>query len=201
MNKVIARVTAVALVATITAAGGDFAILNLRVVEGEGLVYGTGSRATRGLTVEVVDEAGRAVADVTISFRLPEDGPSGVFATGSRTEVMTTRQDGRASVWGMRWNRTPGPVQVRITAMKDGVRAGLVSTQYLTEAAASAPRGGAAHGGRSKIILISLAVAGAAGAGLALGASRGGQSPTVAPVIPLSIGKPSVIVGAPSGTP
>ena len=63
----------------------DFAILNLRVVEGEGTVYAMGSRATRGITVEVTDETGRAVPDVAVSFRMPEEGPSGVFTTGNRS--------------------------------------------------------------------------------------------------------------------
>jgi len=184
----------------LTCAAGDFAILNLRVVEGEGTVYAVGSRATRGITVEVTDETGKAVPDVTVSFRLPEDGATGTFSTGSRTEVLTTRQDGRAAIWGMKWNRTPGAVQVRITAIKEGVRAGLVSTQHLSDitAAAGSPKSPGGGGGISKILLIAIAVAGAGG-GLALGMSRGGtptQPAAVAPVA-LSIGIPSVIVGAP----
>lgn len=198
MDKVIVFLLKLAIVAGIPVVAGDFAILNLRVVEGEGSVYGTGTRATRGITVEVVDEAGHPVPDVTVSFKLPEEGPSGTFNTGSKTEVVTTRQDGRVSVWGMRWNRSPGALQVRVTAVKDGVRAGLVSTQYLSEAsAASAGGGGSVRRGHSKLILISLAVAGAAAGGVAMSAARGSAAPAIPPIVPLTIGKPSVIVGAP----
>ena len=191
------RVIAVALACSLAGAG-DFAILNLRVVEGEGIVYPLGGRATRGITVEVTDETGRAVPGVTVSFRLPEEGPSGTFSTGARTDVVTTRQDGRVSVWGMKWNRTAGPVQVKITAAKDGVRAGLVSTQYLAEAGPSAKASGPEHGGgHSRLLLIGLAVAGAAGGGLAMGMSKGAKPATVPPVVTLSVGAPSVIVGGP----
>lgn len=185
------------LVTLMAARAADFAILNLRVIEGEGSVYAIGSRAARGITIEVTDETGKPVPDVTISFRLPDDGPSGVFSTGARTELVTTRQDGRALVWGMRWNRTPGTVQVRITAVKDKVRAGLMSTQYLTDAPAVAKSQGRG-GSHSKLLWIALAAAGAAGGGLALGFVRSPQqSPAAVAAVPLSIGTPSVIVGAP----
>ena len=193
------QLIALAVVTINLGAAADFAILNLRVVEGEGTVYAMGSRATRGITVEVTDETGRAVPDVAVSFRLPEEGPSGVFTTGSRTDVVTTRQDGRASVWGMHWNRSQGPVQIRITAAKQGVRAGVISTQYLSEVSAVGPAagGGLARRSHSKLILISLAVAAAAGGGVAMAASRSPQAAAVPATVALSIGRPSVIVGAP----
>lgn len=164
------------------------------------MVYATGSRATRGLTVEVTDESGRPIVDAAVSFRLPEEGASGTFTSGARTEVVTTRQDGRASVWGMKWNQTPGALEIRITAAKDGVRAGLVSTQHLSKPSAMAREKSGANGGRSrsKLLLVGLAVAGAAGGGLAMGMSRGARSsPAAASTVPLSVGTPSVIVGAP----
>lgn len=177
----------------------DFVTLNLRVVEGEGQVYGTGSRATRGIAVLVTDERGRPMPDVAVSFVLPPDGPSGVFASGNRNEVVTTRQDGQAVVWGMRWNKIAGTVEVKIMAMKEQVRAGVVSTQYLSDAPTVAHTSGLSRGGsHSKLWIAALAVAGAAGGGLAMGMSHGAAAPaSVAPVTPLSIGRPNVIVGAP----
>ena len=189
------RVVAIWVAFSLATTAGDFAILNLRVVEGEGMVYPTGGRATRGITVEVTDETGKPVPDVSVSIHMPEEGPSGVFTTGSRTEVVTTRQDGRATVWGMKWNRTPGVVQLRITAMKNGVRAGIVSVQHLSDTPVTV-RDHASHGNR--LLLIGLAVAAAAGTGLALGMARGTKTAASASTaVPLSIGTPSVIVGAP----
>ena len=35
----------------------------------------------------VTDETGRPVANAAVSFRLPEDGPGGMFSSGPRTEA------------------------------------------------------------------------------------------------------------------
>lgn len=161
------------------------------------MVYAPGSRATRGITVEVTDETGRPVAGVAVSFQLPEDGPSGTFINGGRTEIVTTQADGRAGVWGMRWNKSTGTVSIRITAAKEGVRAGLVSTQRI-DAAAETQAARVSSGGHSKLLLITLVVAGAAGAGLAAGTLRGAKTASAAPTATvLSVGTPTVIVGAP----
>jgi hypothetical protein len=193
------RFAAIVISALMPAWGADFAVLNIAIVEGEGTVYATGSRATRGITVQITDETGRPVPGVAVSFQLPDLGATGVFSSGARTEIVNTGEDGRATVWGMRWNRTPGDVQVRITAAKDGVRAGTVSTQHLSDhvaADASGPRIGGGH--RSKLLIVGLIAAGAAAGGLAAGMARGGGSvPAAAPQASLSIGRPSVIIGAP----
>src|SRR5437764_4013393 len=135
-------------------------IVQLRVVEGEGSVYGTASRATRGLTVQVTDETGKPVDGAAVSFRLPDEGPSGVFSSGLRTEVVSTKADGRATVWGMQWNKTPGPFEIRITAVKDQARAGIVSAQYLSDTVVAKAGGGTfqpSHHSVGKWLLIAAA--------------------------------------------
>jgi hypothetical protein len=185
------------LASWLAAAGADFAILNLRVVEGEGMVYAPGARATRGLTIEVTDETGHPVPGVAVSFQLPDDGPSGTFVSGGRSEVVTTAGDGRANVWGMRWNKVPGTVSVRITAAKEGVRAGLVTTQVL-DASANVQPVKVSRGGHSKMLLIGLAVAGAAGAGLALGLMHGSNTSSTTAANPApTVGTPTVTIGPP----
>ena len=176
-------------------------IVQLKVLEGEGVVYRTGTRATRGLTVLVTDETGKPVEMATVSFRLPDEGASGTFGSGLRTEIATTGPDGRATVWGMQWNKTPGPVEIRITAIKDQARAGLVSTQYLSDSVA--PKAGgegvfsASHGGHKWLWLGALA-AGALGAGAAFGFSKGSTPAATTSAVPgLSIGAPSITVGHP----
>jgi hypothetical protein len=175
-------------------------IVQLKVVEGDGAAYRNGSRASRGLTVLVTDEAGKPVERAAVSFKLPEEGPSGVFNSGLRTEVVNTGPDGRAAV-GWIWNKTSGPVQIRITAIKDQARAGIISTQYLSDAVATHAGGEgsftASHKGRTKWILIGLAaVAGGAAAGFVLARSHSPSSSTTAPA-GVSIGTPSIIVGHP----
>jgi len=175
-------------------------IVQLKVVEGEGAVYRTGARATRGLTVLVTNETGKPVESAAVSFRLPDSGASGVFSSGLRTEIVNTGADGRATVWGMQWNKTPGPVEVRITAVKDQARAGLISTQYLSDALAPAPGGQgtftASHKGKTKWLLLGAVAGGAAAAGMAFGHSRAVITPAVATPVGITIGNPSIIVGA-----
>jgi len=176
-------------------------IIQLKVVEGEGAVYRTGVRATRGLTVLVTDETGKPVANAAVSFRLPDEGATGVFNSGLRTEVVTTGPDGRATIWGMQWNKTAGPIQIRITAAKDQARAGILSTQYLTDAVAPAAGGEgvftAPHKGH-KWLWIALIAGAGAGAGMAFtghGSSSGSAAASTTPGI--VIGAPSITVGHP----
>ncbi|MBV9768846.1 MAG: hypothetical protein JOZ32_04685 [Bryobacterales bacterium] len=177
-------------------------IVQLRVVEGDGATYRTGTRATKGITVLVTDENGQPVNMAAVSFRLPDQGASGVFSSGLRTEVVTTGPDGRASVWGMQWNKTAGPVEIRITAVKEQARAGLMTTQYLSDTAAATAGGEgvftASHGGH-KWLWIAGAVALAAGGGGAYAFLRSQSSSTssTSSVTGLSIGTPSITVGHP----
>jgi hypothetical protein len=155
------------------------------------------------LTVLVTDETGQPIPNAAVSFRLPDEGASGVFSSGLRTEVVTTGPDGRASVWGMQWNKTAGPVEIRITAIKDQARAGIMSTVYLSAETAATPRIGgegqftAPHKGHGKLILIGL-IAGGAAAGLAFGRSQGVKNASATSASSgISIGGPSIIVGRP----
>ena len=175
------------------ASGGDPAILQIRIVEGEGTVYPAGSHATRGVTVQVTDETGRPVEAAAVSFTLPEDGPGGTFATGAKSEVVTTRADGKASVWGMQWNRNAGSFEIRITAVKGETRAGAVCQQFLNETRAADSRPARVGLLGHKWVWIAVGVAGAAGAGVAAAASQ--SKPTAAGGV--QIGAPSITLGRP----
>jgi hypothetical protein len=180
-------------------------IVQLKVLEGDGAVYRAGTRAARGLTVLVTDETGKPVEHAAVSFRLPEEGASGVFSSGLRTEVVTTGPDGRATVWGMQWNKTAGPVEMRITAIKDQARAGIISTQYLSDTVAMTAltkAGGegvftASNKGHTKWILIAAIAGGAAAAGLAFGRSHGTPAGAATGPAGVMIGNPSINVGHP----
>src|SRR5581483_1537829 len=125
---------AIALAACIL--GADTAppvVIQLRVIEGDGAVYTVGSRATRGVTVQVCDETSKPVEADTVSFQLPSDGASGSFANGSKAEIVTTKKDGMATVWGMQGNKTPGMFEIRVTASKGQARAGATIAQHLSD--------------------------------------------------------------------
>jgi hypothetical protein len=184
------------------AAQNDPAILLIRTVEGEGAVYPVGSRATRGITVQVTDETGKPVDSAAVVFRLPEDGPTGTFSSGMQTEIVTTGADGRANVWGMQWNRLTGALEVRITAAKGQARAGTVCGLYLSNAVVSSePRIGKANGllgawRNHKKIWIGVGVAAAGFVAVAAISSRGTPSAAAAVNAP-QIGTPSIIIGKP----
>lgn len=179
------------------------AILQIRVVEGEGAVHLPGSRSSRPITVEITEETGRPVAGAAVSFHLPEDGPGGAFVNGLRTEVVITDLGGRASLRGLLANRIPGRFQIRILASKEQARAGTVSFQYVAEPRGGVPSAATASHGRGKWMALAAAVLGGTVAGLAVVRGGGATSPAAAgttstPVPPvLTIGTPSITAGKP----
>ena len=199
IRKSVVRALAAVLAATLAWGADTPSILTIRVAEGDGAAYAVGSRATRGVTVLVTDETGRPVDGATVSFTLPAESPGGVFSTGGRTEIAATRADGRAAVWGMQWNRTAGPFEIRITAVKGQARAGVVSSQSLSNAPVAREAGAgkipAARGGH-KLLWISLAIAGAAAAGVAgIAAGKPGAAAAASSATPLKIGAPTISLG------
>ncbi len=193
-------------------AGAEAAILQIRVLEGEGAVNPAGARSPRPITVQVTDETGRPVEGASVIFRLPEEGPGGTFASGMRSEVAVSGADGKASVWGIVWNRDPGPLQVRITAVKGQARAGVLVSQHVSAGAAmkigggERQAGGVPPGGRSKLWYAVLVVtAGAAAGGAAVGLARyskqkpgtGVVQPTAVAEPPLRVSAPTIVIGRP----
>jgi hypothetical protein len=175
----------------------DPAILQIRVIEGEGVAYPLGGRATRGVTVQVTDETGKPIENASVSFRLPEEGPSGTFSNGSRLEIVTTKADGRAAAWGMQWNRTEGSFEIRITAVKGQARAGTVCAVYLSKSTAETAAPVKLAKSR-KWLWITLAVAGGAGIAVAVGAVAGKSSTPAGPATtPTTIGTPTIVIGPP----
>ncbi|MEO5925313.1 MAG: hypothetical protein ABIR70_15940 [Bryobacteraceae bacterium] len=179
----------------------DPTALQLRVVQSEGAVYAAGSRATRGVIVEVTDETGNAVAGATVTFRLPDRGPSGQFASGNRTEIVSTGDDGRAEAWGMQWGSEAGALELRITAAKGATRGGVICGLFLSDApvlkSSLQPAPQKASGSKKKI-WITLALA--AAAGVAVIGVAGSQVPTaISPgtIESVAIGSPSIVIGRP----
>jgi hypothetical protein len=199
----------VALFAGLALGDNDPAVLHLRVIQGEGAVYSAGGRATRGVVVQVTDETGKPVADAAVSFRLPDQGPTGEFSGGGKTEIVKSGADGRAEVWGMQWGKQTGSFEMRITAAKGQTRGGVVCALYLSDAPVlqsakdrdSAP----VHkvkGHSKKKLWIGIALA--AGASVAVAGVSGGKpgtSPTpsgpATVVNPPTIGAPTIVVTRP----
>ena len=175
-------------------------VIQLRVLQGEGAVYAPGTRATRGLTILVTDEAGKPVEGAVVSFQLPNDGPGGLFGGGGKTEIATTKTDGIAAVWGMQWDKTPGTFEIKVTASKGQARAGIAVTQYLSTTAKPTSGGEgnftASHHSMTKWLIIGAVVAGGAAAGIGLRGSKSSSTPAPA-TTPTQVGNPTIYVGHP----
>jgi hypothetical protein len=189
---------------SVVPAPAQVAIVQIRVISGDGAVHQPGARSTRALAVEITEETGKPVAGAAVSFHLPESGPGGLFLNGLRTEVVITDTQGHATLHGMLANRTPGRFQIRILVSREQARAGTISFQYIAE-----PRGGASASAgpanRKRWIAVAAVLTGGALAGVA--ASRGSTAKTAAistaaapgPVVTLtvSVGNPTITVGKP----
>jgi hypothetical protein len=200
MSKGLQCALALTLCACVPAAAGETAILQLQVIEGEGAVQTVGTRSSRPITIQVTDETGKPVEGAAVSFRLSDEDP-GIFRTGLKTEVLVSGKDGRVSVWGIEWGRTPGPVKIRVTAAKDQARAGTLISQYLTESAAAVAAGPvgsprAKSSGRWR--LIAVVAAGIAGGVLAAGITGGEGASAPGPTGPtVQVGLPTISIGKP----
>ncbi len=194
--------------------------LQIKVVEGDGTVHSGGVRATRPLTVEITDESGRPVAGAAVSFHLPQQGASGLFFNGLRTDLAITDAGGRATVRGFQLNRIPGAFQIRITASKDQARAGTISNQRIAgptnvlttvsepprkepekdqiepvvRRTVVRPKPAAAHHSGKKWLMVAIAAAGAAAGGVVAHSRLSSQSPSVTQPIPAP---PTLTVGVP----
>jgi hypothetical protein len=117
----------------------QIAILQIKVLEGEGAAHPAGAHISRPLTVQVTDDMGQPVVGAAVSFQLPPDGPSGLFSNGLRTDLAITDAAGRATIHSIQLNRNGGQFRIRITAVKEQARAGIVSFQYINEKGPVAP--------------------------------------------------------------
>lgn len=109
------------------------------VIDGSGARFPAGKTGYRGFAVRVTNEVGRPLADAQVTFRLPEEGPTGSFPGGGRAETVRSDKDGQAVVWGIQWNKTPGSCQVRVLAAKGAVRAGTLFPVEITSEVVSKP--------------------------------------------------------------
>jgi len=163
-------------------------MLNIVIVEGEGTLNNIKQRVNREPIVQVEDENHKPIAGAAVVFFLPSTGPSGTFANGSQTLSLTTDATGRARATGIRPNHQTGQMQIRVTASSNGLTASATITQ--TNVA------GANTGGLSTTakVLIVVAIAAGAAAGVILGTRGSGSSSSPSATV-ITAGNPTV--GAP----
>jgi len=167
--------------------------INLVVVEGEGATNGARQRVARDPVVRVEDDDHRPVAGAAVAFVLPVSGASGEFVNGGRNLSVVTDQSGLAIAHGLRTNGVPGKLQIYVTASFRGMRARTMVNQTVaaTPGMKLAPESRTSNsGGKWKWVILGVAAAGGAGAGIYFGTHSSSPS-----AIPISAG--SVVFGSP----
>lgn len=100
--------------------------LHLRSASTSELQVAAGRMSQSGLSVYVSDGNGAPVRGAAVLFRLPSDGPNGVFSDGSRVAIVYSDNQGVASVRNIQWGTTQGSADVRVTATLGTVHAGVL---------------------------------------------------------------------------
>lgn len=97
--------------------------LKILVIRGDEPIENVKVRTTREPIIEVRDENDRPIAGAAVFFRLPANGPSGVFPVNN-TQVLTVTTDaqGRAAARFVP-NRVEGNTSLQVTASHSGLTA------------------------------------------------------------------------------
>lgn len=165
--------------------------LRILIVEGDGAVNNIRRRMARAPIVQVEDENRKPVGGVILTFTLANRGAGGVFADGSQSLTVTTDSSGRAVASGIKPNNANGKFEIRVRASHNGQTAVATITQINQFAAAPLIT--------AKSITL-LSIAAAVAAGVAIGLTRGGNSPaspTAVPAPPTIITPGTPTVGGP----
>ncbi len=144
--------------------------LNIVILSGDGAINNIRQRTARETIVQVEDENHRPVAGASVLFLLPDSGPGGVFANGSRSLQVLTNKQGQAMATGLRVNNVPGKFQIQVEVSHQELSATASITQ--TNAVITA----AAAGGISGKLIAILAATGAAAAVGVIAATRKGDN-------------------------
>ena len=161
------------------------AVPRIEVMEGDGAINNIRLHHAKEPVVRVMDQDGRPIPNVAVSFVLPGKGAGGTFADGQAILTVMTDEKGMAIGRGLRPNGTAGQFQIRVTVSYEGQAASVNIMQTNAEPAKT--------GGSSKTLLIVALIGGAAAAGaaVALGKGKSSSSTTTETGAVISPGSPS----------
>ena len=133
--------------------------IKIVIVEGQGAINNITEHRAKEPLIQVLHENGEPVIGASVTFLLPDIGPSAVFADGARMLTIQTDEKGQAVGRGLRPNQTAGTFEIRVTASYHGETASAVLSQVNAEPAAKKSS--------SKAFLIIALIGGGAAGGLA----------------------------------
>jgi hypothetical protein len=165
------------------------------VVAGEGATSPVRRRVTQDPAVRIEDDDQQPVAGVTVVFALPVSGTSGEFVNGAKDLAVVTDKAGVATARGLKTNEIPGALQIYVNASLNGLRARALINQIVEGVPGAQSQ--AQHSGKSsgtwKWVLLGIAVAGGAAAGIYFGTHSSSSSSNP----PVNIGTGTVVFGSP----
>lgn len=112
--------------------------LVINILSGEGALNDIRQRTAREPIVQVEDQNHKPVAGAVVIFLLPDSGPSGTFANGSRSFSTVTDADGHAAAHGLHPNQNVGTWNIVVQAQMAGVTATATIHQQNVPGASSA---------------------------------------------------------------
>ncbi len=168
--------------------------IDIVVIEGEGAATDIRQRVSHDPVVRVDDDDHRPVAGAAVIFALPVSGTSGEFPNGAKSLTVVTDKDGLAAAHGLRANDIPGRLQIYVTASYHGLRARTLINQVVQATPGAKVRTPemqtSKSGGKLKWVLLGVAAAAGAGAGIYLSQRKSTNSP-------VSISTGTVVFGSP----
>ncbi|MCU0228227.1 MAG: hypothetical protein MUF01_11365 [Bryobacterales bacterium] len=105
--------------------------LKIRALTETPMTEFAGTLSANVLQVRITDEWDMPVRGATVSFRLPESGPGGVFLNGLSSEIAVSDERGEAAVRGFDWRADAGVTFVHVIAALGGARAGAMVEVHL----------------------------------------------------------------------
>lgn len=115
-------------------ATGPFHIV---VLEGEGSINNVKQQINRGALVLVEDDNKNPLPGASVTFFLPNEGPSGTFTNGSRVLTVFTDDKGLAASRGIRFSNLVGLMRIKVVASSFAQTTSTVITQTNVSSAAS----------------------------------------------------------------
>ena len=168
--------------------------INIVVVEGEGATSSVRQRVSHDPVVRIEDDDYRPITGAVVVFALPVSGTSGEFSNGAKTLTLVTDKSGLAAAHGLKTNEVPGKLQIYVTASYHTLRSRTLINQLVEAAPGTKVRGPelqtSKSGGKWKWVLLGVAAAGGAGAGVYYGTHTASSSP-------VSISTGTVVFGSP----
>ena len=176
----------------------------IMVLEGDGAINNIHEVINRAVSVQVADQNQTPLSGVSVTFFLPNDGPSGLFPNGSRVLTVFTDDKGVATSRSIHFNNQVGimPIKVVASLFSQAVTTQVMQTNVSSAASVKSsfvPAAGGSQGatrGKShkKLILLLLVAGAAAGAGIYFATRSSSPSATI------SVGNPGAgvpVVGPP----